>query len=112
MTPLYALHPRDGKTKWGEYELGSGPKQCICMMYDSEASGCGLTSCGGGESLDGVSAKRSFTNALTALKSAEENDGWSANHQGATVVVRLERLPIFSLCGCHVLIHTDRNSRS
>lgn len=65
-------------------------------MYESEASGCGVTSHGGGESLDSVSAKQPFTDTQTALKSVEENKGCSASHQGANVVVRLEHLPISS----------------
>lgn len=66
------------------------------MLYDSEASGCGMMSHGGGESLDSVSAKQPFTDTLTALKSVEENRGWSANYQEAGVVVWLEHLPISS----------------
>lgn len=66
------------------------------MMYESEASGCGVTSHGGGESLDSVSAKQPFTDTQAALKSVEENKGCWANHQGANVVVRLEHLPISS----------------
>lgn len=47
-------HPGEGKTKQGESGVGGGPKRCICMMYDSEASGCGVASHGGDESLDSV----------------------------------------------------------
>lgn len=64
------------------------------MMYDSEASGCGVTSNSGGESLNSVLAKLPFTDTLTALKSVQDNKGCSANHQGASVVMRLEHLPI------------------
>lgn len=66
------------------------------MVHDSEASGCGVTSHGGGESLHSVSAKQPFTDMVTVLKSAEENKGCSANHQGGNVVVRLEHLPLSS----------------
>lgn len=67
------------------------------MMYDSVESGCGVASHGGGESQDSVSAKKPFTDMLTALKSVEENKGRSANHQGASAVVQLEHLPMSSL---------------
>lgn len=66
------------------------------MMYDGEASGCGMTSRGGGESPRSAWAKQPFTDTLTAMKSAEENKGCWANRQEANVVVRLEHLPISS----------------
>jgi len=52
------------------------------MMYDREASGCGMTCHGGGESPGSVSEK---TDTLTALKSVVENQCCWANHQGANV---------------------------
>lgn len=75
-----------------------------------------MTPHGGSESQGGVSAKQPFffffTDTLTALKSAEEDEGCSPNHQGANVVVRLEHLPVISSVARHELMHTDRNSRS
>lgn len=43
------------------------------MLCDSEASGCGATSHGGGDSPDGFSAVEPFTDSLAALEPAEEN---------------------------------------
>lgn len=39
------------------------PKQRVCMMNNSEASGCVMTSHGGGESLDNFFAKQTFTDS-------------------------------------------------
>lgn len=65
-------HLTEGKTKQRE-QCRWWLKQYICMMYDSEANGCGLMSHGDGESQGSVSAKNPFTHMLTTLKSVEEN---------------------------------------
>lgn len=58
--------------------------------------GVGVTSHGGGESLHSVSAKQPFTDTVTVLESAEENEGCSANLRGGDVVLWLEHLPASS----------------
>lgn len=66
------------------------------MMYDREASGCGVTPMVAVSHWIVSQPNNLFTDTLTALKCVEENKGCSANHQGANVVVRLEHLPISS----------------
>ena len=104
-----SAHPGEGKTKQTESKVGVGQSNAYVWWKESQASSCGMTSCGGGDSVDRVSDKQPFKDKQTTLKPVEENWVCSANNQGENVFFWTSADIL--LCHCPELKHTDSHSR-